>query len=84
MQPVTCRSRDHDITDSMLPVEGKKLVACQRQHCKDMGLIVFGFTLQKAQVDAIYILFYKERDLCTAIGKFVVIDWLFGLLRALQ
>lgn len=47
----------------MIHLEEDELIACHRQKCKDAGLIIFGFTLQKAQVDALYTLFYKQKDL---------------------
>lgn len=39
------------------------LQTCQRSRCKKLGLIVFGFILHEAQVEAIYTLFFKQRDL---------------------
>lgn len=50
-------------SENMTNLEGKELVARHRQRCKDVGLIIFGFTLQEAQVDARYTLFYEQKDL---------------------
>lgn len=44
-------------------LQADELVARQRQQCKQVGSVIFGFTLQEAQVDAVYILFYEQRDL---------------------
>lgn len=49
--------------DTMVPVKSEALITRQRQRCKDMGMSIFGFVLQKAQVDAIHTLFYEQRDL---------------------
>lgn len=49
--------------DKEEPVEGKELVGRQRQRCKAIGLVVFGFTLHKKQIDAILCLFYRQTDL---------------------
>lgn len=46
----------------MLSVEGEALIARRRQRCKDMGMSIFGFALQEAQVDALYTLFYEQKD----------------------
>ena len=35
----------------------------QKSRCKELGLIVFGFTLHEAQVEAIHTLFFEQRDL---------------------
>ena len=52
----------------------------QRQCCMDIGEIVFGFTLQRAQVDAIWTLFYKHHDLLlvakTGFGKSLIFQLL--------
>lgn len=37
--------------------QGKDLVACQRQRCKDIRMIIFGFLLWEVQVDAVWNLF---------------------------
>ncbi len=56
--------------------EGKALQARQRARCKELRLIVFGFTLYNAQVDAICILFYEKIDLLllakTGFGKSLI------------
>ncbi|MCJ1462033.1 hypothetical protein MMC07_000633 [Pseudocyphellaria aurata] len=38
-------------------------VACQQSRCRDIGLVVFGFVLHEAQVEAIRTLFYGQTDL---------------------
>ena len=52
------------------------LVLRQKQRCKEIGLVVFGFTLRDAQVDAIWTLFYERRDLLllakTGFGKSLI------------
>lgn len=57
-------------------LDGKELVTCQRQRCKDFGLIVFGFAWKKAQVDAIWTLFFEKKDLLlfakTSFGKSLI------------
>ncbi len=63
----------------MLPVEGKALSAQRRHRYKDMGMSIFGFALQEAQVDSIYTLFYKQRDLLlakTGFGKSLIFQLL--------
>ena len=40
-------------------LDKKELVTCQKNCCKDVGIIVFGFALKKAQVNAIWTLFYE-------------------------
>lgn len=37
--------------------KGKFLIAWQKQYCKDIKIAIFGFVLQKLQIDAIYIFF---------------------------
>ena len=53
------------------------------QHYKDVGLSVLDFTLQKAQVDANYTLFYEQRNICllakTGFGKSLIFQHLFLL-----
>lgn len=44
-------------------LEGETLQACRRTRCRELGLIIFGFTLHNAQVEEIYTLFYEQRDL---------------------
>lgn len=34
-------------------VEGDELLSCQRQRCKAVGQVVFGFILKEEQIDAI-------------------------------
>lgn len=49
--------------DKEKPIEEKELVGHQRQRCKVISLVVFGFTLHKKQIDAISCLFYKQTNL---------------------
>lgn len=64
------------IEDLKEVVEGDALVARQRQRCKDVGVIIFGFVLQEAQVDVICTLFFEKRDLLflarTGFGKSLI------------
>lgn len=66
--------------DTMLPIEGEALIARRRERCKDIRLTVFSFTLQEAQVDAIYKFFYERRDLLllakTGFGKSLIFQLL--------
>lgn len=43
------------------PVEGSELLGRQRQRCNAIGPIVFGFTLHKEQIDAIWYLFLSKQ-----------------------
>lgn len=38
--------------------DSEMLATFQRQRCKDIGLIIFGFTLQEVQIEAIHSVFY--------------------------
>lgn len=51
------RWKTEDAKDNL---QGEELVVRQ---CKEIGLIVFGFTLRDAQVDAIWTMFFERRDL---------------------
>lgn len=57
-------------------LEKEALVTCQKQRCRDIGQIVFGFILRDAQVEAIWTLFYERRDLLllakTGFGKSLI------------
>lgn len=57
-------------------LDGEELVARQKQHCKEVGRIVFGFDLKDAQVDAIWNIFYAKTDLLllakTSFGKSLI------------
>ena len=61
-------------------VEGLELVFCQKHRCKEVCLIVFGFTLHKGQIDAIWTLFYEQKDLLllakTGFGKSLIFQLL--------
>lgn len=54
----------------------EELIICQKQRCRDVGLIIFGFMLQEAQVEAIWTLFYSRNDLLllarTGFGKSLI------------
>ena len=54
--------------------------ARQRSRCKELGRIVFGFTLHDAQADAICTLFYEKIDLLllakTGFGKSLIFQLL--------
>lgn len=54
----------------------EKLITRQKQRCRDVGLIAFGFALKEAQVDAIWTLFYAKKDLLllakTGFGKSLI------------
>ena len=56
------------------------LQARQKSRCKELGLIVFGFTLHDAQVEAIHTLFFEQRDLLllakTGFGKSLIFQLL--------
>lgn len=64
--------KSEDAEDLVL-LQPDKLVVRQRQRCKQVGSVIFGFTLQEAQVDAVWTLFYERRDLLllakTGFGK---------------
>lgn len=55
---------------NIISPEIDKLIVYHHWGCKDVGLIIFGFTLQEVQIDALYTLFYKDKDflLLTKIG----------------
>lgn len=57
-------------------MEGDELIFCQKQRCKELGMVVFEFTLNDEQVDAIWTLCYKHEDLLllakTGFGKSVI------------
>lgn len=71
-------------------LQGEELAACQRQNCKDIGMIVFGFALREVQVDVVWNLFYAKRDLFllarTGFGKsliFQLIPFMFSQTRVI-
>lgn len=68
-----------DAEDSVL-LQADELMARQRQRCKQVGSVIFGFTLQEAQVDAVWTLFYEQRDLLllakTGFGKSLIFQLL--------
>lgn len=61
-------------------LDGDALKTRQRSRCREIGLIVFGFTLHEAQIDAICTLFYDQRDLLllakTGFGKSLIFQLL--------
>lgn len=68
-------------------LKGDALQACQRLRCKELGSIIFGFSLHKDQIKAMYTLFYKRRDLLllikTSFGKNLIFQ-LFPFLSAIS
>ena len=62
------------------PVEGEDLLLRQKCSIKDIGLVVFGFPLHEAQIEAIWTLFYERRDLFllakTGFGKSLIFQLL--------
>lgn len=62
------------------PLDGDALNARRHKRCREIGLIVFGFTLHAAQVDAICTLCYEQRDLLllakTGFGKSLIFQLL--------
>ena len=64
--------------DSLLQVN--ELMARQMQQCKQVGSVIFDFTFQEAQVDAVWTLFYKRKDLLflakTGFGKSLIFQLL--------
>lgn len=66
--------------EDLVLLQPDKLVARQRQRCKQVGSVIFGFTLQEAQVDAVWTLFYERRDLLlltkTGFGKSLIFQLL--------
>ncbi|MCJ1349719.1 hypothetical protein MMC31_007960 [Peltigera leucophlebia] len=61
-------------------LEGDALKARQQTRCRELGLIVFGFTLHDTQVEAICTLFYDKRDFLllakTGFGKSLIFQLL--------
>ena len=57
-------------------VEDVKLATYQRQRCKAIGQVIFRFVLHDAQIEAIWTLFYEQRDLLfiakTGFGKSLI------------
>lgn len=57
-----------------------EVVSCQKERCKDIGCIIFGYILHDQQVDAIYTLFYEKQDLLllakTGFGKSLIFQLL--------
>ena len=66
-------------------LEGEDLQARQRSRCKELGRLVFGFTLHDAQANAIYTLFHEKIDLLllakTGFGKSLIFQ-LFPFMTA--
>lgn len=56
-----------------------EVVFCRRERCKDIARIIFGHTVHDQQVDAIYTIFYEERDLLllakTALGRILSFNY---------
>lgn len=64
------------VKDKKAVLQDEELVACQRQRCRKIGLEIFGFTLQEAQIDAFCTFFYEVRDFLllakTGFGKSLI------------
>ena len=62
------------------PLHGDALIARERHQCREIGFIVFGFSLRDEQVDAIRTLFFEQRDLLllakTGFGKSLIFQLL--------
>ena len=60
-------------------LERDALQMCQRLSCKELGLIVFGFRLHEAQIEAIHTLYYERKDLLllakTGLAKALSFNW---------
>lgn len=61
-------------------VEGLELIFWQKNRCKEVGLVVFGFALHQGQIDAIWTLYFERRDLLllakTGFGKSLIFQLL--------
>ena len=61
-------------------LDGDALKARRHNKCREIGLIVFGFTLHTAQIDAIYTFCYEQRDFLllakTGFGKSLIFQLL--------
>lgn len=68
-------------------LKGDALQICQRARCKELWLIVFGFTLHEAQFEAIHTLFYERKGLLllakTGFGKSLIFQLILFLTTAL-
>lgn len=62
------------------PLNGDALIARERHRCKEVGQIIFGFSLHDEQVDAIRTFFFEQRDLLllakTGFGKSLIFQLL--------
>ena len=65
-----------NLEDLEAPLENEALETRQKGRCKELGMIIFGFALRKAQIDAIWTLFYQKKDLLllarTGFGKSLI------------
>ena len=68
------------VEDSEQILEGNQLVELQKQRCKKVGKIIFRFNLRDTQLEAIWTLFYEQRDLLllakTSFGKSLIFQLL--------
>lgn len=66
------------------PVEEVDLLLWQKCRIKDIGLVVFRFFLHETQIEAIWTLFYKCKDLLllakTGFGKSLIFQLLFFMI----
>ena len=64
------------IEDEKDTLERKELVTRRKQRCRDIGQILFSFILRDAQVEAIWTLFYEQKDFLllarTGFGKSLI------------
>lgn len=67
-------------------LEGNSLQMRQCSRCKELGSIIFGYILHKAQIDTIHTLYYERRDLLllakTGFGKNLIFQLILFLTAA--
>lgn len=65
-----------ELEDLATSLQDAELEACQKKRCKEIGMIVFGFSLREAQINAVWTLFYQKKDLLllarTGFGKSLI------------
>ena len=59
---ITALHAKWNLEDLETPLENEALETRQKGRCKKLGMIIFGFALRKAQIDAIWTLFYQKKD----------------------
>lgn len=60
-------------------MEGKELITWQQQRCKAIDKVVFGFVLYNAQIEAIWTLFYEQKDLLLMVKTMFEKNLIFQL-----